>query len=51
VSTELDEVWNEAFAEGYAEGYADGRDEAPGATEVKPNERPPFGCCLLVWSR
>lgn len=23
----------------------------PGATEVKPNERPPFGCCLLVWSR
>jgi phage N-6-adenine-methyltransferase len=23
----------------------------PGATEIKPNERPPFGCCLLVWSR
>ena len=23
----------------------------PGAAEVKPNERPPFGCCLLVWSR
>ena len=23
----------------------------PGASEVKPNERPPFGCCLLVWSR
>jgi len=23
----------------------------PGATEVKPNERPPFGCCLLIWSR
>lgn len=23
----------------------------PGATKVKPNERPPFGCCLLVWSR
>lgn len=22
----------------------------PGATEVKPNERPPFGCCLLTWS-
>jgi phage N-6-adenine-methyltransferase len=20
------------------------------ATEVKPNERPPFGCCLLIWS-
>lgn len=20
-----------------------------GATEVKPNERPPFGCCLLIW--
>lgn len=20
-----------------------------GATEIKPNERPPFGCCLLVW--
>lgn len=23
----------------------------PGATEIKPNERPPFGCCLLVWDR
>jgi len=23
----------------------------PGATEVKPNERPPFGCCLLSWER
>jgi phage N-6-adenine-methyltransferase len=22
----------------------------PGATDIKPNERPPFGCCLLVWS-
>ena len=22
----------------------------PGATEIGPNERPPFGCCLLVWS-
>jgi phage N-6-adenine-methyltransferase len=21
----------------------------PGATEVGPNERPPFGCCLLIW--
>lgn len=21
----------------------------PGATEIKPNERPPFGCALLVW--
>jgi phage N-6-adenine-methyltransferase len=20
-----------------------------GATEIKPNERPPFGCCLLIW--
>lgn len=20
-----------------------------GQTEIKPNERPPFGCCLLVW--
>lgn len=20
-----------------------------GATAIKPNERPPFGCCLLVW--
>ena len=19
------------------------------ATEVRPNERPPFGCCLLIW--
>lgn len=24
---------------------------AAGRTEVGPNERPPFGCCLLVWSR
>lgn len=22
-----------------------------GATEVGPNERPPFGCCLLVWEK
>lgn len=22
---------------------------APGETEVPPNSRPPFGCCLLVW--
>lgn len=22
----------------------------PGADAIKPNERPPFGCCLLVWS-
>jgi phage N-6-adenine-methyltransferase len=21
-----------------------------GATEIKPNERPPFGCCLLIWT-
>jgi len=21
-----------------------------GADEIKPNERPPFGCCLLIWS-
>jgi phage N-6-adenine-methyltransferase len=20
-----------------------------GATAIKPNERPPFGCCLLIW--
>lgn len=22
-----------------------------GQTEVGPNERPPFGCCLLIWER
>lgn len=22
-----------------------------GATEIKPNERPPFGCCLAIWQR
>lgn len=22
---------------------------APGATEIKPNERPPYGCCLVIW--
>ncbi len=22
---------------------------APGDTEIKPNQRPPFGCCLLIW--
>jgi phage N-6-adenine-methyltransferase len=21
----------------------------PGAVEIGPNERPPFGCCLLIW--
>jgi phage N-6-adenine-methyltransferase len=23
----------------------------PGETGVKPNSRPPFGCCLLIWNR
>lgn len=22
----------------------------PGAESIGPNERPPFGCCLLIWS-
>lgn len=22
----------------------------PGAEEIGPNERPPFGCCLLIWA-
>jgi hypothetical protein len=22
---------------------------SPGALEIKPNERPPYGCCLLIW--
>jgi phage N-6-adenine-methyltransferase len=22
---------------------------APGYTAIRPNERPPFGCCLLIW--
>jgi hypothetical protein len=22
---------------------------APGTAEIKPNARPPFGCCLLIW--
>lgn len=22
----------------------------PGSTDIKPNERPPFGCCLLTWT-
>jgi phage N-6-adenine-methyltransferase len=22
-----------------------------GKTSIEPNERPPFGCCLLIWSR
>lgn len=21
----------------------------PGAAKAAPNERPPFGCCLLIW--
>lgn len=24
---------------------------APGQTSIGANERPPFGCCLLVWDR
>ena len=24
---------------------------APGALTIKPNERPPFGCCLLIWNQ
>lgn len=23
----------------------------PGAEAIGPNERPPFGCCLLIWER
>lgn len=23
----------------------------PGRSQVGPNERPPFGCCLLIWQR
>lgn len=23
----------------------------PGAEEIGPNERPPFGCCLLIWGQ
>lgn len=23
--------------------------QKPGQTEIKPNERPPFGCVLLIW--
>ena len=22
---------------------------APGRTTIGPDERPPFGCCLLIW--
>ena len=22
---------------------------AAGADDIGPNERPPFGCCLLIW--
>lgn len=22
---------------------------APGQTEIGPNQRPPFGCCLVIW--
>ena len=24
---------------------------SPGESTVKPNSRPPFGCCLLIWQR
>jgi phage N-6-adenine-methyltransferase len=24
---------------------------APGATVIGPNQRPPFGCCLLIWGQ
>lgn len=23
----------------------------PGASAVRPNDRPPFGCCLLIWAK
>lgn len=23
---------------------------SPGQTAIRPNERPPFGCCLLIWN-
>ncbi len=55
----------QAWWQDLVEPYRDGRDQRynfhveflrgrlrfiePGDTEVRPNARPPFGCCLLIW--
>ena len=56
----------QAWWQDRVEPFRDGRDPAgprveflrgrlrfvkPGAESIGPNERPPFGCCLLVWER
>lgn len=50
--------WWQRQVEPYRDGRGDLRVEfmpgrprfiAHNATEIKPNERPPFGCCLLIW--
>lgn len=39
--------------DGFAVEFIGGRLRfiAHDADEIKPNERPPFGCCLLIWER
>lgn len=54
--------WWQEFVEAYRDGrtpdgprveFIAGRQRfiAAGATGIGPNERPPFGCCLLIWDR
>lgn len=56
-----EQVWWQRWIEPYRDGrhpngprveFLPGRMRflAPGATEIKPNERPPYGCCLLIWA-
>ena len=55
----------QAWWQEHVEPFRDGRDPSgprveflrgrlrfvkPGAESIGPNERPPFGCCLLIWS-
>jgi phage N-6-adenine-methyltransferase len=56
-----EQAWWQDLVEPYRDLYGDdftvefirGRQRfvMPGVESIGPNERPPFGCCLLIWAR
>lgn len=56
-----EQAWWQDHVEPYRDGKAYGfrveflrgrmRFIKPGQSDIGPNERPPFGCCLLIWDR
>ena len=50
---DLIEPWRDRIASPLRTQFLKGRMRflAPEATSIRPNERPPFGCVLCIWSR